>query len=40
MKLIISVVNPDHLKLPVFAGIVMEQFRLGAGAGGWWTSRK
>ena len=33
MKVIISVVNPEHLKLPVFAGIVMEQFRLGAGAG-------
>ena len=33
VKVIISVVNPEHLKLPVFAGIVMEQFRLGAGAG-------
>ena len=32
VKVIISVVNPEHLKLPVFAGIVMEQFRLGAGA--------
>ena len=33
VTVIISVVNPEHLKLPVFAGIVMEQFRLGAGAG-------
>ena len=33
VKVIISVVNPEHLKLPVFAGIVMEQFRLGAGVG-------
>ena len=31
VKVIISVVNPEHLKLPVFASIVMDQFKLGAG---------
>ena len=31
MKVIISVVNPELLKLPVFASIIMDQFKSGAG---------
>ncbi len=30
MKVIISVANPDHVKVPPFASIIMDQFKLDA----------